>query len=155
MLSAPPPWLKKAAIEAVLPMPTTVLSYKKRLFNQSNELSSPIARYYGFKLLSKNFIAKSNKFLQHQLKQKERLKNIVGAFTVLKLPQEKHLLLIDDVSTTGATLQELASSLKKQNPDYQVSAWVLAQKEAPYEPCLLYTSPSPRDLSTSRMPSSA
>ena len=27
--------------------------------------------------------------------------------------------------------------------------------EKPFEPCLLYTSPSPRDLSTSRMPSSA
>ena len=29
------------------------------------------------------------------------------------------------------------------------------QTKAPYRPCLLYTSPSPRDLSTSRMPSSA
>ena len=32
---------------------------------------------------------------------------------------------------------------------------MLVYEDAPGEPCLLYTSPSPRDLSTSRMPSSA
>lgn len=134
MLSTPPPWLKKAAVEAVLPMPTTVQSYKKRLFNQSSELSYPIACHYGFKHLSENFIEKNNKSLQHHLTKTERLKNINGAFTLLELPREKHLLLIDDVVTTGATIQELARNLKKKNPNCQISAWILAQKETPYEP---------------------
>ena len=40
-------------------------------------------------------------------------------------------------------------------PGVQFSPFYLAQQSGAYEACLLYTSPSPRDLSTSRMPSSA
>ena len=47
----------------------------------------------------------------------------------------------------GASFAECADVLGKD-------LWALAQS-GPAEACLLYTSPSPRDLSTSRMPSSA
>ncbi len=51
----------------------------------------------------------------------------------------------------GLTLNEMAAEITRQNSmkeDYLVDTRVVHD-------CLLYTSPSPRDLSTSRMPSSA
>ena len=49
-------------------------------------------------------------------------------------------------------------SLLNERPELPVdpeSGWALEEILAAYKACLLYTSPSPRDLSTSRMPSSA
>lgn len=48
---------------------------------------------------------------QARLNREERLENVAGAFVALA-PVPAHCLLIDDVSTTGATLQECAGALK-------------------------------------------
>ena len=54
----------------------------------------------------------------------------------------------------GASKQKAARIANAQaNSDQHPSE--KGGKQPPYEDCLLYTSPSPRDLSTSRMPSSA
>ena len=45
--------------------------------------------------------------------------------------------------------------IKEINEQIKDNKRLLFMKGSPYQPCLLYTSPSPRDLSTSRMPSSA
>ena len=67
------------------------------------------------------------------------------------------VVLYDPVENIGATLiKEAAQNTVKEAGDGTTTATVLAQailKDA--TDCLLYTSPSPRDLSTSRMPSSA
>ncbi|MCA1958145.1 MAG: hypothetical protein LDL14_06420, partial [Nitrospira sp.] len=52
---------------------------------------------------------------QVSLRRKERLKNLRGAFTVLqpRAVAGKRILLIDDVFTTGATINECAKALRK------------------------------------------
>ena len=56
-------------------------------------------------------------------------------------------------SPRAAALQ----GLEKMKHLHEAGLWqgLLPPQQRPYLPCLLYTSPSPRDLSTSRMPSSA
>ena len=74
---------------------------------------------------------------QHHLNKRQRQTNLIGAFQACPLDRQSahsSAWLVDDILTTGST--------------------ALAAREA-LEACLLYTSPSPRDLSTSRMPSSA
>ena len=46
-------------------------------------------------------------------------------------------------------------SFNDLNETFNVDGEVVHPEVSPIKPCLLYTSPSPRDLSTSRMPSSA
>jgi len=59
----------------------------------------------------------------------------------------------------GAVLSHEAPPKAGPNVDLTDAAGILAeqnrQREDKFKDCLLYTSPSPRDLSTSRMPSSA
>ena len=50
---------------------------------------------------------------QKDLNPEERLKNIRGAFTAAERLNGGNILLIDDIYTTGATLDEAAGTLKK------------------------------------------
>lgn len=56
---------------------------------------------------------------QKSLEYAERIKNLVGAFSAdEKIVKGKRILLIDDISTTGTTLKEVASALKSVGADY-------------------------------------
>ena len=70
------------------------------------------------------------------------------------------LLLIPSYSYAGKWHTNMKKQEKKDFANYVLRAqsknkMVFTIRNVPNRPCLLYTSPSPRDLSTSRMPSSA
>ena len=114
-----------------LDMITVVPLHKGRLrereFNQSLLLAGPIAKEYS--LLSLNTLEKIRKTrYQNELLKSERLKNLRGAFSVSPKAEikDKHILLIDDVMTTGATLSECAKILLK-NGGESVTCFTLAR----------------------------
>ena len=49
---------------------------------------------------------------QTRFERSERLENLRGAFTVRRAVRDKHLLLVDDVFTTGSTVDECARTLR-------------------------------------------
>ena len=68
------------------------------------------------------------------------------------------------VSATDTTVGNTGSAFRFEDTDIQATedtgggynvGWIEDGESLSYNICLLYTSPSPRDLSTSRMPSSA
>ncbi|TSC86153.1 MAG: ComF protein [Parcubacteria group bacterium Gr01-1014_8] len=61
---------------------------------------------------------------QTRLSRNERLKNVEGAFAVSdeKTLQDTHVILIDDVTTTGATLSSAAQTLKKTGVSFSMIA---------------------------------
>lgn len=112
-------------------MLTVVPLHKKRLrereFNQSLLLANPICET--FIIPSKNALEKtrSTKY-QNELLKSERLINLKGAFNVREKNDinNKKILLIDDVMTTGATLSECADTLLK-NGAKSVTCFTLAR----------------------------
>ena len=63
-----------------------------------------------------------------------------------------------DAYAQNSAIEEVIVSAEKRNEslqDVSLSVTALTEEELESKNCLLYTSPSPRDLSTSRMPSSA
>ncbi|HER23534.1 MAG TPA: ComF family protein [Candidatus Atribacteria bacterium] len=105
----------KNKFDLIIPVPLHKNDIKKRGFNQSALLSITIGDYFsvpvGKNLLIKN---KATPF-QVNLSKKEREKNILKAFSVEK-PKEiigKNILILDDVFTTGATVEECAKELIK------------------------------------------
>lgn len=103
--------------------------YFQKGYNQSEILARTLA-----KLLEVPFLpcCKKNRATvsQLKLKRKERLKNLTSAFSLLENFNCKPwttILLIDDVTTTGATLNELAKTIKLKRADLQVWGLVLAR----------------------------
>ena len=95
---------------------TIVPSTKKDLINKHYDKVELLARVFskksGFKL-NKNVIKKVRQTKgQHNLSHNERQQNVKGAFKVKKRLDGKTVLLIDDIKTTGYTLNECAKQLR-------------------------------------------
>ncbi|HEX4771105.1 MAG TPA: ComF family protein [Bryobacteraceae bacterium] len=102
-----------ARFDAVVPMPMHWRKRRQRGFNQAELLARPIARRYGLPV-STNLRRTRYTEAQAGLGQTDRQENLKGSFEV-KSPGQlagKHVLLIDDVFTTGATLRAAARALK-------------------------------------------
>ncbi len=100
-------------IDVVVPIPIHHSRYLERGFNQAEELASRFSKCLGL-TLSKNALVKTKK-TPHQvgLPHELRFINVQGVFRVNNPASiaEKRVLLIDDVFTTGSTLNEAAKAL--------------------------------------------
>ena len=128
MLHHPPPWLPETPIDAVLAMPLSAPRLAERGFNQSQLLARRIATAYGWPLLDKSAVLRQHRPPQSTLSRDKRRQNVRGVFRVAADVKNCNLLLIDDVVTTGATIYELAQSLKRAGAA-AVYAWALAHPQ--------------------------
>jgi ComF family protein len=98
----------------IIPVPLHKKRYLERGFNQARLLAELIAKEFDATLNSK--LIKRIKYTdqQAQLKRQERFANLKDAFTCLAPDrvEDKTIFLVDDVLTTGATLNEAARALK-------------------------------------------
>ena len=93
--------------DMVLPIPLYISKEKKRGYNQSNFLAAGLGRTLGVPYSFNTLRRKENSETQTRKSREERWKNVDGIFEVLKPVnvKGKHILLVDDVVTTGATLE--------------------------------------------------
>ena len=101
----------------IVPVPITKRKLMKRFYNQSALLGKRISELSGVPF-TPSFLTKPVDTLpQEGLSREARLKNIIGAFKVRlsaeKLINKSTLVIIDDVFTTGATVDECAKTLKQ------------------------------------------
>ena len=115
------------------PLLVSVPLHNKRLnwrgFNQSELLAKEIADTFQMEMASNIIDRTTNSVPQADIKEKEeRLKNLSGIFRILSKEKVvgREVLLIDDVCTTGATLNECAKVLKA-NGVSKVVALVIAR----------------------------
>ncbi|OHP60656.1 ComF family protein [Neisseria sp. HMSC061H08] len=121
-----PDWLATEHFDFVLPMPLSKERRLKRGFNQSEALTDILAKRYGWTLLPHHAVFRRHGEPQSTLKSDERRRNIKNAFKIkTELPKACNILLIDDVFTTGSTLDELAKTLKKSGAG-RICCWSLA-----------------------------
>jgi ComF family protein len=101
--------------ELILSVPLHPRRLRQRGFNQSLLLARCVSRTHSISLDLTSLQRTLHTEPQTQLSGTERQKNIRGAFEVLRPERiaEKHILLIDDVFTTGATVQECSRVLLK------------------------------------------
>jgi ComF family protein len=98
----------------VIPVPLSPKKKRRRGFNQSEKIGKIITETTNLDLcLDGLFKIKENK-PQMELNKKERTKNIKNCFRAEKEKIEgKNILLLDDVYTTGSTMEECAKTLKQ------------------------------------------
>jgi len=100
-------------VDCLLPAPLSAQRLRERGFNQSLEIAHHIARQHSLPLDTVSLVKVRDTPPQVGLSRKERLKNVRGAFSCVSPLHGKHVAVIDDVMTSGATLTEIANTLKK------------------------------------------
>ncbi|MDD5208683.1 MAG: ComF family protein [Elusimicrobiales bacterium] len=102
---------------------------RERGFNQAELLAAALAAHCNLFHLKDVSTRTRNTRSQTTLSKEKRKANISGAFAVAKpeLVKGRNILLVDDVATTLATLDELASELKKAGAR-SVAAYTLARE---------------------------
>ena len=116
------------ASDALVPVPLHPARYRERGYNQAMLLASVISEKSGLRVWE--VLERSKKTRpQFDLDFKKRSENVRGAFRLVPGAQVrgKHLLLIDDVATTGSTLEECARVFKASGAS-GVKALVLARQ---------------------------
>ena len=112
-------------IDSVLPVPLHWSRKMKRGFNQASELAKPVADDLDLELVRRVRRCKATPF-QSGLGAAERRRNLKQAFVVRSRMTTRHVLIVDDVVTTGATLTELGKVLLR-NGVQKVSALTVAR----------------------------
>lgn len=103
--ATPPDWL--------IPMPLHPQRLQQRGFNQSLEIARRLSRLSGIPLLANGVSRTRHSEPQAGLPLAKRAANVKGIFAANRDFAGQSLLLVDDIMTSGASLNELAKTLKK------------------------------------------
>ena len=112
--------------DCIVAMPLHPARLRERGFNQSLELARQIARSLNVPLLSHACQRVRDTPPQSALPWKERGVNMRNAFNCTEDLSGKHIAVVDDVMTSGSSVNELASALRKAHAR-EISAWVIAR----------------------------
>ena len=112
--------------EIMIPVPLHKKRIRQRGFNQALEIARPIAKELNIPISSDAIQRTKHTEAQSLLSAVERRKNLRHSFEIVKPITADHIVLLDDVVTTGTTVYELASLLKKQGVK-TVSVWTVAR----------------------------
>src|SRR5690606_12135120 len=110
-------------VDLVIPVPLSRPRLRERGYNQALEIARHVARD---RLDFRTCVRVGDTAPQMQLPWAQRQRNIRGAFACRRLVTGASIAVVDDVMTTGATLEELARTLKGAGAARVVN-WVVAR----------------------------
>lgn len=101
--------------DLIIPVPLHPVKLKKREYNQSEHIANGIASVLSIPVSSQNLVRIENTETQTKKSRFARYENLSNAFVCRdkNLFTNKHLLIVDDVMTTGATLEACSIVLLK------------------------------------------
>lgn len=99
----------------IVSVPMHKFDKRKRGYNQSELIAKHLSKLSGYEYNGKSLIKVKRTNSQKQLTEVQRRKNLIKAFEVKdkSLFSDKQIILVDDIITTGATLNECAKILKR------------------------------------------
>ncbi|MBI2052617.1 MAG: ComF family protein [Candidatus Sungbacteria bacterium] len=121
--------IKKISCDIIIPIPLHPRRLRERGFNQSRLIAEKIAEITGQPIIENAVRRKIYRQPQMEIKNRaSRIKNARNMFECVQhqMLDNKVVLLVDDVATTGATLKECARALKSSGAA-RVLSFTLAQ----------------------------
>ena len=122
------PSLRGAGWDFIVPVPLHPLKLREREFNQASRLAAPLARAAGIPVNEKILRRVHFTATQTLLTREQRAGNMKNAFAVrpgLRL-EDRRLVIVDDVFTTGATTSACARALRDAGAA-DVCVWTVAR----------------------------
>lgn len=106
--------LRKWQIDVIIPIPLHPNRRRKRGYNQAEIVAAHLGKLTGISVDTKSVIRVQNTKPQKELSHKDRNKNLRSAFRITRhWNKGKNVLLIDDIYTTGSTIDSVAKVLKE------------------------------------------
>jgi len=101
--------------DILIPIPLVRKKLKNRGYNQAEEIAKELSKKLKIPVITDCLIKVKENLPQMELSKEERQENVKGVFKVKnkEKTQGKKILLVDDVYTTGATMEECAKTLKQ------------------------------------------
>lgn len=114
--------------DTIIPVPISKKRNKTRGYNQSLLIAKKISKQTNLELVNNCLVKTKNIIEQSKLNKEDRIQNIQGVYELKnkQLIENKKILLIDDIYTTGSTVNECSKILKQGNPK-KIGILVLAK----------------------------
>ena len=113
-------------VDALAPVPLHRRRLIERGFNQALEIARPVASATELPLIIRGIHRHTNTRPQSLLAAHERYRNMRNAFRIRRNLKGLNVAIVDDVITTGATVNALAASLREAGAG-EIHAWALAR----------------------------
>lgn len=114
-------------VQALIPVPLHPKKAFIRGYNQSEKIAQGIASIWKIPVIQQEVLKTKHTESQTKKDQFQRWDNVTSIFKVKgNLSNYQHIAIVDDVITTGATLESMAQELKEANPSLQISIISLA-----------------------------
>ncbi|AEB28272.1 ComF family protein [Francisella hispaniensis] len=116
-------------VDAIAAVPIHRYRYLYRGFNQAEVLAKTLSEYTGIRSTFENYARIKYTKSQAKSSKQKRAIQIKGVFSLTKPIKAKHLVVFDDVLTTGSTLREFIETLAKDSQIEKISVVTLVRPE--------------------------
>ncbi len=111
-------WIKSCEVEAIVPVPMHWFKERKRGYNQAHVIAESLGHELDIPVYPKLVKRVKNSAPQKLLNDKERKNNLKNAFKTGKFDVKlRKILIIDDIYTTGSTMDEMSRALRSCGVD--------------------------------------
>lgn len=114
-------------IDLIEPIPLHILKFLRRGYNQTTAIAEGLSKVSGIAIGNHLYAPRPHQSQTHKSADGRRL-NAAGAFAVRRTEElkGKHILVVDDVITTGSTMVSALDTIKASQPDIKLSVLSLA-----------------------------
>lgn len=111
--------------EVIIPVPLHYSRYRTRHYNQAMEIAKRLNQRSGLPLAEVCKRAKATQ-PQTELSGAQRRRNLRHAFILTQKIETRSVAIVDDVITTGTTINSLCDTLLQHYPDLKIDVWTIA-----------------------------
>ena len=111
--------IQRMQVDAIVPVPIHRSRRRRRGFNQAELLAEIMGERLGIPVAADALVRSKRTLPQKELSAMERLKNLSGAFRAGEIPEHiRSVLLVDDIYTTGSTIEACARALRNAGVEH-------------------------------------
>lgn len=111
--------------DLILPVPLSNQRFSTRLYNQSGLMADYIGRCIGVRVAHDVLLRQQHTAAQTSLSAAQRHNNLKNAFHLNKEIEHQHIVIFDDVLTTGATVNGICQLIERHYPGLTIDVWTI------------------------------